>query len=188
MSTLLWFVVGGVGLYILKGLTLLYQYERGVVFTLGRFSGIREPGLRFVWPIFQSVRRVDMRIKTAEVLTLREVQERLQKAERALELATLHTYQANVDKTQAEAASTLVKALDQTPDAIVQIDSLVLVKMTDGAKARLIVRSLSQQELLNVQKSPDLLQDPGAMMKLLSSGVQSPESNDARTDSLPNCS
>ena len=67
MSTLLWFVVGGVGLYILKGLTLLYQYERGVVFTLGRFSGIREPGLRFVWPIFQSVRRVDMRIKTAEV-------------------------------------------------------------------------------------------------------------------------
>lgn len=122
------------------------------------------------------------------MLTLREVQERLQKAERALELATLHTYQANVDKTQAEAASTLVKALDQTPDAIVQIDSLVLVKMTDGAKARLIVRSLSQQELLNVQKSPDLLQDPGAMMKLLSSGVQSPESNDAGSDSLPNCS
>ncbi len=46
---------------------LLYQYERGVVFTLGKYSGTREPGLTYVFPIFQSMRRVDMRIKTAEI-------------------------------------------------------------------------------------------------------------------------
>ena len=29
---------------------ILRQYERGVMFTLGRFSSIREPGLIFLWP------------------------------------------------------------------------------------------------------------------------------------------
>jgi len=52
---------------IFSGLRMLYQYERGVVFTLGKFSNIREPGLTFIFPIIQSMRKVDMRIKTAEV-------------------------------------------------------------------------------------------------------------------------
>jgi len=52
---------------LMSGIRLLYQYERGVVFTLGKFSSIREPGLTFLFPVLQSMRRVDMRIKTAEV-------------------------------------------------------------------------------------------------------------------------
>ncbi len=56
-----------IGVYILIGLRLLYQYERGVVFTLGKYSGVREPGLRWIWPIIQTMRKVDMRIKTADV-------------------------------------------------------------------------------------------------------------------------
>jgi regulator of protease activity HflC (stomatin/prohibitin superfamily) len=49
------------------GIRMLYQYERGVVFTLGKFSNVREPGLTYVFPIIQSMRKVDIRIKTAEV-------------------------------------------------------------------------------------------------------------------------
>jgi regulator of protease activity HflC (stomatin/prohibitin superfamily) len=49
------------------GLKLVYQYERGVVFTLGRYSGIRDPGLNVIIPILQNMRKVDMRIKTAEI-------------------------------------------------------------------------------------------------------------------------
>ncbi|MGD9496478.1 MAG: SPFH domain-containing protein [Armatimonadota bacterium] len=64
---MVWIAVGVVVIYLLKGLRLLYQYERGVVFTLGQFRGVREPGLRFVWPIFQAMRKVDMRIKTADI-------------------------------------------------------------------------------------------------------------------------
>jgi regulator of protease activity HflC (stomatin/prohibitin superfamily) len=45
----------------------IYQYERGVVFTLGRFGGIRKPGITFVVPVLQSMRKVDMRIKTADI-------------------------------------------------------------------------------------------------------------------------
>jgi len=52
---------------LFAGLRLLYQYERGIVFTLGKFSNIRQPGLTYVLPIVQSMRKVDMRIKTAEI-------------------------------------------------------------------------------------------------------------------------
>jgi regulator of protease activity HflC (stomatin/prohibitin superfamily) len=38
-----------------------------VVFTLGKFSGIKEPGLTWVAPVIQSMRKIDMRIKTADV-------------------------------------------------------------------------------------------------------------------------
>jgi regulator of protease activity HflC (stomatin/prohibitin superfamily) len=51
----------------LSGIKLLYQYERGVVFTLGKYGSTRDPGLTLVVPILQSMRRVDMRIKTAEI-------------------------------------------------------------------------------------------------------------------------
>ena len=38
-----------------------------MVFTLGKFSNVRDPGLTFIVPVIQSMRKVDMRIKTAEV-------------------------------------------------------------------------------------------------------------------------
>lgn len=43
------------------------QYERGVKFTLGRFTAIAEPGWRVVIPIFQSMVKVDMRTKAVDV-------------------------------------------------------------------------------------------------------------------------
>lgn len=43
------------------------QYERGVMFTMGRFTGIREPGWRIVIPVFQRMHKVDMRVKAVDV-------------------------------------------------------------------------------------------------------------------------
>lgn len=54
-------------IFILSGIKVINQYERGVVLTLGRFSGIREPGLRVVVPIFQRIIRVDMRSTPIDV-------------------------------------------------------------------------------------------------------------------------
>jgi regulator of protease activity HflC (stomatin/prohibitin superfamily) len=54
-------------IFVLSGLKLLYQYERGVVFTLGKFSNIRGPGLNWIVPIIQSMRKVDIRIRTTDV-------------------------------------------------------------------------------------------------------------------------
>lgn len=56
-----------VGIFILSGLKIVNQYERGVVLTLGRFTGLRQPGLRVVIPIFQRIIKVDIRSTPIDV-------------------------------------------------------------------------------------------------------------------------
>ncbi|MFC1723289.1 slipin family protein [Nanoarchaeota archaeon] len=48
-------------------LKIVKEYERGVKFTLGKFSSVMQPGLNMVIPIFQSWERVDMRVKAVDV-------------------------------------------------------------------------------------------------------------------------
>ncbi len=50
-----------------RSVRLLYEYERGIIFTLGKYVGTRGPGLTFVIPLVQMMQKVDMRIKTAEI-------------------------------------------------------------------------------------------------------------------------
>jgi len=52
---------------ILSFLKQINQYERGVKFTMGRYSGIMEPGWRFLIPVFQSYKKVDVRVKAVDV-------------------------------------------------------------------------------------------------------------------------
>lgn len=52
---------------VLISLKQVNEYERGVVYTMGRFSYILEPGWRLIVPIFQSFAKVDIRIKAADV-------------------------------------------------------------------------------------------------------------------------
>lgn len=53
--------------YVFFGLRVIYQYERAVVFTLGKFAGVKEPGLRWIALVFQTIRKVDLRIKTVDL-------------------------------------------------------------------------------------------------------------------------
>ncbi|MFH0978215.1 MAG: SPFH domain-containing protein [Candidatus Woesearchaeota archaeon] len=62
-----WYVLGIVVFYVLIGLRVMKQYEKGIVFTLGKFTSVREPGLNFVFTIFQTMIRVDMRIRTLDI-------------------------------------------------------------------------------------------------------------------------
>ena len=55
------------GMILATAIRVLNEYERGVRFTLGRFSGTMNPGLRIVLPILQSWRRIDIRTKTIDV-------------------------------------------------------------------------------------------------------------------------
>jgi regulator of protease activity HflC (stomatin/prohibitin superfamily) len=43
-------------------LRVLNEYERGVMFSLGRFTGIKGPGVILVWPVVQQMRKVDLRV------------------------------------------------------------------------------------------------------------------------------
>ena len=52
---------------VLSSIRIINQYEKGIVFTLGKFTGIRNPGLNFVVPIIQRMVVVDMRVRTIDI-------------------------------------------------------------------------------------------------------------------------
>ncbi len=64
-AALLWLFIGASVLAAV--IRQVNQYEKGVFFTIGKFTGIKEPGWRIVIPIFQSMRKVDMRTKAVDV-------------------------------------------------------------------------------------------------------------------------
>lgn len=54
-------------LVIVLGLRVVQQYEKGVVFRLGKIVGIKEPGLNWVIPFIDQVRKVDFRTITLPI-------------------------------------------------------------------------------------------------------------------------
>ena len=54
-------------IYIGSGIKVVNQYERGIILTLGKYTGTKEPGLRIVWPGFQKMARVDVRSTPIDV-------------------------------------------------------------------------------------------------------------------------
>ena len=56
-----------VGVIFLSGIKIVNQYQRGVVLTLGRLTGVRQPGFRFIIPIIQTVIMVDIRSTPIDV-------------------------------------------------------------------------------------------------------------------------
>src|SRR3989338_3638959 len=63
MQYFIYFVI----LVVISSIRQINQYEKGIRFTLGKFTGIMEPGWRIVWPIIQSYQKVDVRIKAVDV-------------------------------------------------------------------------------------------------------------------------
>jgi len=62
-------ILGIIGIIVILvfGLKVVNEYERGVKFTLGKFTGLMGPGLRFVFPVIQAWKRVDIRTKVVDV-------------------------------------------------------------------------------------------------------------------------
>ncbi|HEX9776774.1 MAG TPA: slipin family protein [Geopsychrobacteraceae bacterium] len=52
---------------VASAVRILFEYERGVVFRLGRFSGVKGPGLRFIIPIVDKLIKVSMRTVAMDV-------------------------------------------------------------------------------------------------------------------------
>ena len=60
-------VLAIVGVIFLSGIKIVNQYQRGVVLTLGKLTGVRQPGFRFIIPIIQTVIMVDIRSTPIDV-------------------------------------------------------------------------------------------------------------------------
>src|SRR5271167_2893614 len=54
-------------LYVMGSLRVLRQYERGVVFLLGKFKGVRGPGLTLIFVPVQQMVRVSLRTVTMQI-------------------------------------------------------------------------------------------------------------------------
>jgi len=68
MSLLVYFVIAIVVLILLSAaLKIVQEYERGAVFRLGRFVGLRGPGLVFLIPFIERMMKVDLRVITMDV-------------------------------------------------------------------------------------------------------------------------
>jgi regulator of protease activity HflC (stomatin/prohibitin superfamily) len=52
---------------LLSSIRQVNQWQKGVKFTLGKYTSIAEPGWRLVIPVFQGMQKVDMRIKTMDM-------------------------------------------------------------------------------------------------------------------------
>jgi len=113
--------------------------------------------------------------KTTEVMTQPEVLERLEKIERAVELKGLGQPQAEIDKKQAEAVASLLKAVEKVPNAAIQVGSILLVKLTASDSAVIQVRTLTQRELIHLENNQRLLSSPADLLEKLSEVCQAPE-------------
>ena len=67
MPNIIWTILGIIAFIILISIRQINQYQRGVKFTLGKFTSIMEPGWRIIWPIIQSSQKVDVRVKAVDV-------------------------------------------------------------------------------------------------------------------------
>jgi regulator of protease activity HflC (stomatin/prohibitin superfamily) len=69
---MLWLIITGIIIAVVllsMMLKVLREYERGTVFTLGRFTGVKGPGLIILIPIVQTMVRVDLRLRVLDVPT-----------------------------------------------------------------------------------------------------------------------
>lgn len=65
--TITTWLIGMVVLYVLSGFKIIKEYERGIVFRLGKFVGTRNPGLNIILPIFETLTKVSLRTVTMDI-------------------------------------------------------------------------------------------------------------------------
>ncbi|MGB2762312.1 MAG: slipin family protein [Minisyncoccales bacterium] len=67
MINTIYLILGIIAFIILISIKQINQYQNGVKFTLGKYSGLMPPGWRLVWPIIQFYRKIDLRVKAVDV-------------------------------------------------------------------------------------------------------------------------
>jgi hypothetical protein len=85
----------------------------------------------------------------------------------AFELKFLDRPQAEATKHLSEGASALLQALNEVPEATVQIGNLLIAKTTENGQPRVAVRTLTPVELKRLESDRSILKDPRRALELL---------------------
>ncbi|MCL5011004.1 MAG: slipin family protein [Patescibacteria group bacterium] len=67
MLNAIFIILGIIVFIVLISVRQINQYQKGIRFMLGKYAGLMEPGWRLVWPVVQSCRKVDLRVKAVDV-------------------------------------------------------------------------------------------------------------------------
>jgi regulator of protease activity HflC (stomatin/prohibitin superfamily) len=67
MSGFAIFLIIIIGVILISGIRIVKQYQRGVVLTLGKYTGTRNPGFNIIIPIIQTMQLVDVRSTPIDV-------------------------------------------------------------------------------------------------------------------------
>ncbi|MED7930413.1 STAS domain-containing protein [Nonomuraea sp. LP-02] len=102
------------------------------------------------------------RLKARDLAMSADAKEIAEELRRAAELRALHSVQAENDSKQAQAAATLIQALDGTEQAVVMVGSVLVIKDA----GRLAVRTLTQRQLIFLERSADMTQPSNVLEAL----------------------
>ena len=110
MNTILFYLLVLLVIILIRGIRVVKEYERGVIFLLGRLTGVRGPGLIYVVPIFERMTRVQLRTVTMNIPS----QKIITKDNVSIDIAAVAYYKV-VD------AQKSVVAIENVHDAVNQI-------------------------------------------------------------------
>jgi hypothetical protein len=97
---------------------------------------------------------------------------------RAAEIQLLDRFQAGIDAATGDAVAKLITALSDTKGAVLQMGSVLLVKVDET----LIVRQLTSREMLCWQQNPGLFRDPAKALAELQRAMEAHPSQDSRSE------
>jgi len=159
-------IIVAVGL--LACLRQVNQYERGIKFTMGRYTGMVNPGWRLVIPVFQFMKKVDLRTKAVEV----PAQDAITKDNVSAKITAVIYYKisdASKSILEVENVSYAVLQLAQTTMrnvvGEVTLDELLTMRQTLSEKIEKIVEENTQSwgvevstvELKDINLPPDMI-------------------------------
>ncbi len=164
--SLIYLVLAAAALVAFAGLRIANQYERGVVFRLGRYVGTRGPGLYWIIPLIEWRQTVDLRTVTAAV----EQQETITKDNVPIKVNAVVWYRV-VDP---RASTIEVRFVDH---AVVQVS---LTTLRTGIGQHTLDEVLKEQETVseNIQRKIDAATEPWGVKveRVQMKDVQIPES------------
>jgi len=133
---------------ILSSIRQINQYQRGVKFRLGKYIGMRQPGWRLVLPIFESMQRIDIRVKVVDV----PHQEAITKDNISTQINAVIYYQV----------SDAAKAVIEVEDFRYAVSQLAQTTMRNVVGEMELDELLSQRETasLRIKEIVDHLTDP----------------------------
>lgn len=110
------YILGIIVLLIITSLRVIKQYERGVIFRLGKIRVAKEPGLRMIIPFIDQMRRVDMRVVTMPV----QPQKIITRDNVSIDVSAVAYYQITDAPRSVVAIERIAAAIDQISQTTVR--------------------------------------------------------------------